>query len=259
VSLDRFFKKGDEVDLSTRKCTDALKKLSSILPLVKQPENDLGYYGVQNPWSVIDGRKVKIHEMVLFLVTYYCRKNCVIFDPTCGKENYQFKPILEVLEALGYRYISADLEPYGDIQHDVLGGVPLRDDSVDIILYDPPYVPYSRCDVRGEDYAISSERCVYDVKKFYSKEVLKEFHRILRRNGVLIVKGTDFYEPTTTDNLFLFLVDVVPKENYRGLFRYVALYVYRYFHKENILNRYRLKRVRRPVLTHTYFLVLKKE
>ena len=141
MSLDRFFKKGDVVDLSTRKCFDALKKLSTILPLNPRAENDLGCYGVQNPWSVIDGRKVRIHEMVLFLVTYYCRKNCVIFDPTCGKENYQFKPILDVLEALGYRYIAADLEPYGEIQYDVFGGVPLRGSSVDLILYDPPYTP----------------------------------------------------------------------------------------------------------------------
>ena len=259
MGLERYLRGKQAHPLAQPKPVEAVKKLSEILPLKARAENELGYYGVQNPWSVINGRDVKIHEMVLFLVTYYCVKGCVIFDPTCGKENYQFREILDVIEYLGYRYISADIEPYGDIVHDVLGGLPLREGSIDLILYDPPYLPYARLDDRGSDYAVDVERSVLDVKKFYGMGVFKEFHRVLRDGGVLIVKGADFYDPVCSDNLYLFLTDIVDVQEVKRYFKPTALYIYRYFHRINALYRFRLKNRRRPVLTHTYFLVLKKQ
>ena len=235
-----------------------LVKLSRILPITKRPESDLGYIGVQNPWSVIDDRKIKVHELMLFLVTYYCRRKCVILYPTCVKENHLFRDILDLIEYLGFRYVSADIKPYGDLVHDVLSGIPLRNESVDLIAYDPPYLPTSKTDERGKDYDVENGRTVYDVKKFYSLNVFKEFHRVLRDQGVLIVKGSDFYYPTNSTYLYLFLLDIIDRSFY-SLFRPIALYIYRFFYHDNVFYRFRIKDRVRPIITHTYFLVLKKK
>jgi len=153
--------------------------LSPETPLSSSP---FGKKGVQAPYSVIYGNNIKIHQVILGIILYHKPPPAVIYDPTCGKENYQFKPWLEkgTLKKLGYTFISADIKPYGDVRCSYFR-TPLRDKSVDIIVYDPPYLPEispKTDDERHKDYGIERYG-IGKIFKNYSQEVFKQFHRIL--------------------------------------------------------------------------------
>ncbi|RLC83593.1 MAG: hypothetical protein DRJ03_16725 [Chloroflexi bacterium] len=214
-----------------------------------------GEVGVQSPLTVIGGEKIRIHEVALWLVSYYKEPPAVILDPTCGKDNRMFSPWIKsgVLAEMGYTYISGDIKGYGDVALDVFK-LPVRDSSIDVVVYDPPYTPDARIDERGESYGITEERCIDEIARFFSEDVFMEFDRVLKRRGVVIVKGMDFYYPRNSDNLHLFL----GLTRFHKYFRAIALYIYRYFYGNIPLHRYRMRHWRRPVMCHTYFLVLRK-
>lgn len=224
-------------------------------PLKYDGSSPFGRVGVQNPITVIDGKNARVHEVVLGIITFHKSPPATIYDPTCGRENYQFKPWLEngVLEKLGYKYVSGDLKAYGELVNDVFH-VPLRGKSVDVIVYDPPFTTHCRIDDRGSDYDIDKERSPEEIKKYYSKNVFEEFHRVLRDGGIVIVKGADFYYPPKSTNLFFFVKMV----DFEGYFTPVALYIYRYWHSCIPLLRYRLRNWKRPLICHSYYLVLEK-
>lgn len=227
-----------------------------VVPYRYDMRNPFGRIGVQPPLTVIDGKNIRVHEVIMGIILFHKEPPATILDPTCGEENYMFSPWLRdgTLQRLGYKYIAMDKKPVGMIQYDLFDGLPIIDDNIDIIVYDPPYLPSAREDKRGNAYDIDDDRAVDEIKRYYSKQILAEFHRVLKSDGILIVKGADFYYPLRTDNLYLF-TDIV---DYKPLFRPIALYIYRFFYSEITLTRYRTRNWKRPLVIHTYFLVLVK-
>jgi len=237
-----------------------------LLRRIKYPFEDMvvsarelcfGIRGSYIPCDIIDGRRTRLEVFMAFLLYWYCPPKCRILDPTCGKENYQFGKLKQRL----YReveYIDGDIQPFGSYVGDVFH-LPFRDNVFDLVIYDPPYLPYTRYDKRAEDYAILHHRTLKEIRKFYSKEVLEELARVLRPGGYLIVKGADFYYPITSSNLILFIPDILNPRIVSQL-RLIARYYYAYYRGELRLQRARLNRAttNRPLITTTVYVVFRK-
>ncbi|RLC73724.1 MAG: hypothetical protein DRI26_00100 [Chloroflexi bacterium] len=206
------------------------------------------------PVSCIVGNDIQIHEVIQTLLKFYFPRAKVIYDPTCGDENYQFAPWIG--SDNHYQYIASDIRRtrwthfLADIMH-----LPLRDESVDVIVYDPPFVPYARTDRRGEEYDIAETKSPLKIFSFYSERAMFEIWRVVRQGA--IIRGMDFYYPPHTNNLYLLLPRIWP--SLTKYFHVVACHIYRIFSQQTLLLRYRwarpLGRVRRPLIVHSYLIV----
>lgn len=222
----------------------------------------IGVHGHYIPCSVIDGRRINIHSVMAFFLYYYCPRNrvCRVLDPTCGKENYQFSKLKPYMTENNIEYIDGDIKPYGVYQGDVFK-LPFRDNYFDIVVYDPPFLALpSNCrDDRRHDYGLDDVQTLSDVKKYYSREAINELARVTRENGVVIVKGADFYFPVLSRNLVLFFVDVFNPRKHDGL-EPEAIYIYVYYREQSFkITRVRMRDTQRPFLIHTYYVVLRKK
>ena len=200
----------------------------------------------------------KVNDMVEELVMFYLPEGGLVFDPTCGIKNRQFKWIENSrLDGVKYEYLPGDIQESNlqEIQASVTH-IPLKYRSVDLTLYDPPYVPGARDCQRKEDYGITQDRSVKEVMAFYSKDVFEELKRITRK--WIIIKGTDFYWPTTSMNFYLFQQFALKGALEAGL-KVRAVYVFNYFHGMMGYYRSRLKNYRRPIPCFTYYIVLSHE
>ena len=199
----------------------------------------------------------KVNDLVEELVMFYLPEGGLVFDPTCGIKNRQFQWIQNSrLDGVKYEYLPSDIQESSrqKIQASV-AHIPLKYRSVDLTLYDPPYIPYAR-EGRAEDYGIAEERSVKEVMAFYSKEIFEELKRITRK--WIIIKGMDFYFPTTSMNFYRFQ-DFALKGALEAGLKVRGIYVYNYHHGNIGLYRARLKNYRRPVVQHTYYIVLSHE
>ena len=101
-----------------------------------------------------------------------------------------------------------------------------------------------------------NKQSVNEVKERYSKEVFEELMRVTRK--WIIIKGADFYYPTTSYNFYMFYDFAIRTAQEAGL-RVRAIYAYNYHHGNIALFRSRLRNYRRPVVQHTYYVVLSHE
>lgn len=213
--------------------------------------------GIIPPLSCIVGNDVPISRLVKTLIKYYFSKARVIYDPTCGDENYMFR---DWIFDSKYDYISSDVKrtKYTMFQADVFF-MPLRDCSCDVIVYDPPYVPYSRIDGRGSTYGISQAKSPMKVLSFYSRRVIESLWSCVRMGA--IIKCADFYYPILSNNFYPILPLIYNTIN--EYFKIVAIHCYRYFYSHLPLIQYRLrvitKKHRRALISHTYFLICYKK
>ena len=86
----------------------------------------------------------KVNDLVEELVMFYLPEGGLIFDPTCGIKNRQFKWVQNSrLDNIKYDYLPGDLQSTKTqkIQASVTH-IPLKYRSVDLTLYDPPYLPF---------------------------------------------------------------------------------------------------------------------
>ena len=231
------------------------------------------------PMSNIYGQNINISRFLNNIISFYFPNAKKIYDPTCGEENFQFKDYLVKRNGKWYyRLENGDLAEYvaSDIKKtrwncsnseclivDVLRPpYPFRDNEFDIVVYDPPFLPSKRNDNRGKAYGIDEERTLYSIKQYYSKKVFREFHRITKYG--MLVKGEDFYYSTTSDNLYIFLYDILDIDIIRKYFKIVAVHIYRFFNRSIPINRARLglsqqsKGYRRPIICHSYYIILYK-
>ena len=219
------------------------------------------------PFSVIYGINIQIHEVIDALIRYYFPKCKSIWDPTVGTENHQFRDYLQKVDNEWYYhgkiyYFPTDKRKtkWTKMLIDLFNTpYPFRDEAFDLIVYDPPFNPYGRGDDRGEDYDVIHIRSPIAIKKFYSEDIIKEFWRIYKQGA--IIRGSDFYYPIISDNLYLWLTDIIDVEMIRKYFRIISVHAYRYFHNAVPLLRVRvgqgltLRHLRRAIITHTYLMV----
>ena len=201
----------------------------------------------------------RINDLVEELVMFYLPEGGIVFDPTCGIKNRQFKWIQNSrLDGVKYDYLPGDIQKTNlqEVQASVTH-IPLKYRSVDLTLYDPPFLPRACSEnMRGADYGIDEERTPEEVKAFYSKEIYEELKRITRK--WIIIKGTDFYWPSTSMNLYLFQEFAIKPALEAGL-KVRSIYINRYHHGNIGLYRSRMKNYRRPIIIYTYYIVFSHE
>ena len=213
---------------------------------------------ISKMWSVVDGSRVKVHHLMYAFIKHLVKDRYgEVVDPTCGTENISFSKIIDILGRWGIKYIPCDVDPgnwacrnnYPDCTCNVFDPDTLP--SGRFWFYDPPYMPFER-DRRSNVYGVEDLRPVEAIKKYYSRQVFKNF--LDRGAEEILVKGSDFYYPTTTDNLHVFLRDIldVPDE-----LRITGIVIYRHYNPSLSLWQARGNYLKRHVMiTHTYYVIL---
>lgn len=232
------------------------------------------------PLSVIYGKDIGISRLLNNLISYYFPMINNIYDPTCGEENHQFKDYLVLRDNKYYyrlennklvEYIASDIKrtKWNCINDKCLivdlfkYPYPFNDNQFDLIVYDPPFTVYARHDKRAKDYDIEQPRSISDIRRFYSEDIIKEFHRIVRVG--IIIRGSDMYYPQTSDNLYLFLHDIIDIDMLRKWFKIVSVHIYRYFARMLPLARARMglsleNNIRRRMfINHSYLIIAYKK
>jgi len=124
------------------------------------------------------------HQIIKDILTLYCPDG-IDLDPTYSKGNF-YKQIEKPR-------LKSDLFPQADdvVKSDA-ASLWLENDSIQTIMFDPPFVAghtkESPTGIIGERF--HGFRYVSDLWEWYDKCLL-EFHRVLKKNGVLIFKCQD--------------------------------------------------------------------
>lgn len=111
-------------------------------------------------------------------------------DPTFSKGVFYDNSGVEIPK---YRY---DIKPFSDmVQYSDCRQLPLEDDSLNCIMFDPPFLATTGKSLLNDDGNIINKRFgVYpnekELHKFYI-DSMREFYRILKDKGILIFKCQD--------------------------------------------------------------------
>lgn len=199
-------------------------------------------------------KTTQISDFVESIVMFYMPEGGIIYDPTAGVKNYQFKwNKNEKLTGVRYTYLSSDLRKtrhsqfMADVRH-----LPLADKFADFTWYDPPYLPKAADkDKRRNDYGIDNEQAdPQQVARYYGPDVMRELVRVTRK--YIAIRGSDFYYPRTSANFYMFHDLCI--QNLRKYCIIIALYQYKVLNPLFGLWRKRIKS-KRPIITHNYTVV----
>lgn len=200
------------------------------------------------------GGKDQIGKTIDDIVMTYMPEGGRIFDATCGPKQYQLRQLRKGKLDVQYEIITADLRPVGNIQCSVFH-VPLQDQSAGITIYDPPFIPQSKEEVRVVDYGIHVKNDLDDIRRFYSADVLRELMRVTGK--YLLVRGSDFYWPRTSSTVHYFWDLCIAQARAIGM-EPLALHINPVRHRRMPWYRARLRHLERPLVNHSYIAVFPK-
>ena len=85
------------------------------------------------------------------------------------------------------------------IENDLMNGIPLDDNSVSSIIFDPPFMfgKHGKTDQNIMTKRFTMFDTWNDLEQMY-KQALKEFYRILKRGGIVAFKCQDYTDSKTT-------------------------------------------------------------
>ena len=138
--------------------------------------------------TIIKSISYSSDEIISNIIKLHCKGN-ISLDPTYSRGNFYKKNVPEPI-------IKMDIDPQaeGVIQADV-ESLPLRDGSMETIMFDPPFLATSgRTDAEDENNIIVKRFGLYPNEKelhsFYSR-ALQELYRVLQNEGILICRSQD--------------------------------------------------------------------
>lgn len=199
--------------------------------------------------SILRGSNGQVFRTIL---TYYKPEPCWVLDCTTGYKHF-WDELAVNTSTLGvnalresYKVVFSDRRRIADIQADYRW-MPLKDHSVDVVVYDPPYVPIT-LKVNGYEKWLEGDRYATDEPKIDENMMqmwAKEAYRVAKRGGIAIVKLQD----TVNFWHFKFYNRCRPWE-------VEALYIHDLERNwaENVV----VKNARKPIPLHAYWFVLAK-
>ena len=122
-------------------------------------------------------------------------------DPCYSKGNFYKKECNLFGDNFVMPQIKMDKSPQQDdvIKNDILDGIPIRDNSIDSIIFDPPFMfgKHGKTDENIMCKRFTMFDNFQDLEKMYRKS-LSEFYRILTKGGILAFKCQDYTDSQTT-------------------------------------------------------------
>jgi len=187
-------------------------------------------------------------EIIKWILQLHCSTN-IELDATYSKGNF-YKNI----EKPKYKF---DIYPQtSDTTQGDCRSLPLESDSLNTIMFDPPFLATTGPSLKQESGNIINKRFgVYSSEKelhqFYI-DSLKEFHRLLKEKGILIFKCQDKVSSGIQYMSHCFIVNEAEKIGFycKDLFILLA--------KNRIVANWQIKNQKNARKFHSYFLVFQK-
>lgn len=192
--------------------------------------------------------RVHVDQAFEQVLLYYCPPPKVVVDSTASDMKMWSDRMKEI-----YNPITFDIDPKKNPKHVASCATVdkcLDPHSVDCVIYDPPYVDLSKrkdTDAAEERYGYELVSTLEDFEKL-TKSSAEAFWRVLREDGVLICKVTNFHWDGRLCGTYHL------REWLREYFYLWDEVVYWYYKNIPNLNRYKKKVPK----THSYFLIFKK-
>ena len=136
-------------------------------------------------------------DILSAIKTLYCHNKAFDLDPCYSKGNfYETNMFVDTQPK-----IKMDKCPQtkDTIQNDILNGIPLPDNSIENVIFDPPFM-FGQHGKTAENI-MAKRFSMFDdweqLKTMYQKALL-EFYRILRKGGIVAFKCQDYTDSKTT-------------------------------------------------------------
>lgn len=177
-------------------------------------------------------------------------KGSSIFDPTCGKENRQFRKYLNNSHTYltDYHYLGKDLL-FGNF--DVFKDR-AETEEFDMVWYDCPFIPKPVFDKRSDDYG-NQDITIKQIKEYYSIPVIENLMTFTKK--YLAIRGMDFYYPINSLNFYSFydlcMNDILKHTSLNMYCLYIMPYVRADIEKLKQINK-------RPVINYSYTVIFMK-
>lgn len=196
--------------------------------------------------SVMRETNAKVFKQIF---EHYCDESMLILDCTCGERRFYQK-----IDISKFNIIFSDIRRLGNICMDY-NNLAIRSNIFDVIIFDPPFV-----NVLGFAKSLKSTGAVYKDNTYnltnksrfnFENFVLidKEFSRILKRSGILIMK--------IQDNKNGFALVNIEKLKHFNLID-IIIYVFPDIPAWAKMIKKCGKKFKKSIRTHAYFLILRK-
>ena len=195
--------------------------------------------------SLIKSISYNQDSIIQSIIELYIPEGKIELDPCYGKGCFYKSGKIQTPK---YRF---DIRPaVNEVKPCNCKNLPFEDNSINSIIFDPPFIAYPGKNLIKKLKRYGTFRTYNDLKNMY-KESFKEFYRILKRDGILIIKCQD--ATFGRDIIFIHIDDVIIPCRQIG-FKEVDLFIL--LSKGRIENRDGKQRHSRKY--HCYFIVFKK-
>jgi len=189
-------------------------------------------------------------EIIKWILKLHC-KIPIELDPTYSKGNFYKNNI-------GKPKFKFDLCPQSqEVEKANAENLPLKDESINTIIFDPPMLATkgNSLNINNKSNIINKRFGVYPTEKnlyqFYVN-AMKEFHRILKPNGILIFKCQDKVSSGKQYFSHNFIMNEAEKIGYYCKDMFILL------SKRRIVADWQLKNQKNARKFHCYFIVFEK-
>lgn len=191
-------------------------------------------------------------EIIKWILKLHTKSQTIDCDPTYSKGNFYKNTGIEPPK---YKF---DINPQTEdtIQADARS-LPLSDNSIDVLMFDPPFLATTGKSITADEdnNYINKRFGVFpsepELHQFYV-DAMKEFYRILKKDGILIFKCQDKISSSKQYLSHIFIVNEAIKLGYypKDLFVLLA--------KNRLVADWQLKNQKNARKFHSYFLVFQK-
>jgi len=190
------------------------------------------------------------HDIIKDIITLHSPTG-IELDPTYGRGNFYKHGVPEP-------YIKMDINPlFPDVIKADCRHLPLRDSSVESIIFDPPFLA-----TRGPSLSVEDDRNIIakrfgvyptesDLHNFYTRSI-SEFKRVLTKYGILVFKCQDKVSSGTQYMSHAFILSFARSTGFYPKDLFILL------SKNRVTAKWQTRNQKHARKFHAYFLVLEK-